>query len=172
MFKILKNSKFLIILLIILVIGIILSSYFIWSNKFNFTNLTTKPGFLPLVIDKDHDVVVLEECGLTIKIDKKLNLKTYKNYARSKTRLDFLDKDFHGAGANSAIQSIVDCDNRFTKEEIMERNKNNLSDPVTEIDVNNWTMINQSSKKMIKKVQKLKVDRSNDYSGQMIILVK
>ena len=49
----------------------------------------------------------------------------------------------------------------------MERNKNNLSDPVTEIDVNNWTMINQSSKKMIKKVQKLKADRSNDYSGQI-----
>ena len=69
----------------------------------NISNNSSVSNTKPLITDSEYDDVVLEECGLTIKIDKKLNLKTYKNYAGSKTRLDFLDKDFHGAGAHYAI---------------------------------------------------------------------
>ena len=63
-----KNSKFRIILLVILIGGLIFSSYFIWQNN---SKITQDSQIQPLVADENYHVVVMEECDLAFRIKKK-----------------------------------------------------------------------------------------------------
>ena len=79
-----KNFKFIIILLIILVVGIIFSGYFIWQNN---SKIAQNSQIQPLVADSEHDVVVLEECDLAIKYKKDI----FKNLKLKKLKTDKID---------------------------------------------------------------------------------
>ena len=71
-----KNPKFLIILLVILISGLIFSSYFIWQNN---SKIIQNNQIQPLVADENHDVVVLEECDLTVRFKKAFKIEKDNN---------------------------------------------------------------------------------------------
>ncbi len=79
-----KNHKFLIILTVILIGGLIFSSYFILAKN---SNIIQSSQIQPLIADSEHDVVVMEVCDLGIKYKKNI----FKNLKLKKLKTDKID---------------------------------------------------------------------------------
>jgi hypothetical protein len=130
-----KNFKFLIIFLIILVVAIIFSSYFIWQNN---SKINQNSQIQPLVADSEYDVVVLEKCDLAMRFVKKI--------PNSSIKLDFvggLDKNsYYGAikpkdnNSNEFKQFSIVCSQIVGDNEIKFLTKQQLQQKLSETEKN------------------------------------